>query len=95
MVTTNVKVKFPSQFTKYINNQSTVDFEGEKFFEFIDYLDEKYGNNIKDRLFEEDGEVRPYINFFIGEKNIKSLNGMHTKVNDGDKISLLLSRAGG
>jgi len=95
MVKTSVKVKFPTQFSKYIKDQKVIDFEGEKFIDFIDYLEKTFGNDIKGRLFEEEGEIRPYINFFIGEKNIKSLNGMDTKINNGDKISLLLSRAGG
>ncbi|GAA3648213.1 hypothetical protein [Flavivirga jejuensis] len=91
---TNVTLKFPSQFSGYINNEKTAQFEGEKFSDFINYLDDTFGY-IKERLFDENGELRPYINFYIGKKNIKTLQGLQSEVSNGEKITLLLSRAGG
>ncbi|WP_340200598.1 MoaD/ThiS family protein [Ascidiimonas sp. W6] len=94
MKTTNVSLKFPTQFSKYINNVKQLNFEGNSFSDLVNELDATYGN-VSERLFESDGEVRPYINIFIGKKNIESLNGLDSTINDGDQISLLLSRAGG
>jgi sulfur-carrier protein len=94
MEKTQVKIKFPTQFGQYISNIETLEFEGNKVNDFITTLDNIYGE-IRERMFEEDGQVRPYINIFVGSKNIESLDGLNTKVNQGDSISLLLSRAGG
>ena len=94
MKTTQVSLKFPTQFSRYINHIDEVTFEGESLSDLIDELETTYGN-IKDRLFDEEGRVRPYLNLFVGKKNVESLQGLHTPVNEGDRISLLLSRAGG
>ena len=94
MSLTNVTLKFPSQFSGYINNEKTAEFEGDKFVDFINYLEGTFGN-IKERLFDEKGELRPYINFYIGKNNIKALKGLQSEVPDGEKVTLLLSRAGG
>jgi sulfur-carrier protein len=94
MEKTQVKIKFPTQFGQYISNIETLEFEGNKVNDFITTLDNIYGE-IRERMFEDDGQVRPYINIFVGSKNIESLDGLNTKVNQGDSISLLLSRAGG
>ncbi|XLS29698.1 hypothetical protein ACJD0Z_02495 [Flavobacteriaceae bacterium M23B6Z8] len=94
MKTTQVSLKFPVQFARYINHIESLEFEGESVQSFIEELENTYGN-IRERLFEEDGSVKPYINLFVGKKNIQSMGGLECKVNDGDQISLLLSRAGG
>ncbi len=94
MNTTNVTLKFPSQFSVHINNEKTAQFKGEKFSDFINYLEDTFGH-IKERLFDEKGELRPYINFYIGKKNINSLQGLQSEIPDGEKVTLLLSRAGG
>lgn len=94
MKTTKVTLKFPSQFSQYINHIKSVEFEGEKVSEFINHLDETYGS-IRERIFDNDQNIRPYINLFVGKKNIEAINGMDTIIMDGECISLLLSRAGG
>lgn len=94
MKTTHVSLKFPVQFARYINHIESLEFKGESIHSFVEELDATYGN-IRERLFEEDGNVKPYINLFVGKKNIQSIGGLECKVSDGDQISLLLSRAGG
>ena len=94
MEKTHVKIKFPNQFGQFISYIDTLEFEGNKINDFVDTLDETYGD-IRERIFESDGRVRPYINLFVGSKNIESLEGLNTKVHNGDTVALLLSRAGG
>ncbi|MDZ7896967.1 MAG: hypothetical protein U5N85_02905 [Arcicella sp.] len=94
MEKTHVKIKFPNQFGQYISYIDNLEFEGNKINDFINSLDETYGD-VRERIFESDGRVRPYINLFVGSKNIESLDGVNTKINNGDTVALLLSRAGG
>lgn len=94
MEKTHVTIKFPTQFGQYISYIDALEFEGNKINDFINTLDETYGD-IRERIFESDGRVRPYINLFVGSKNIESLEGVSTKINNGDTVALLLSRAGG
>jgi len=94
MTKTNVTLKFPAQLSKYIDNVEAVEFEGNRFSDFINHMDTSFGS-IRERLFESNERVRPYINIFIGKKNIESLDGMNSVVPQGERISVLLSRAGG
>lgn len=94
MKKTKVSLKFPGQFAAYINNINSLEFEGDRMADLVAELDAIYGN-IQERLFDTEGRVKPYINIFIGKKNIESLQGLESVVPDGERISLLLSRAGG
>jgi adenylyltransferase/sulfurtransferase len=46
-------------------------------------------------LLFESGELRPFVNLFVGENNIKDLQGVNTPINDSEKIMLIPSIAGG
>ncbi len=50
---------------------------------------------IKPHLFNDGGELRPFVNLFVGENNIKDLQGVSTPIQDGDKLVLIPSIAGG
>ncbi|MEM9823192.1 MAG: hypothetical protein AAF985_19080 [Bacteroidota bacterium] len=94
MKKTQVSLKFPAQFSKYIDHTNQLEFEGESVADFFAHLETTFGN-VKERILEGDGQVRPYINIFIGKKNIKSLSGVDSIIPEGSCVSLLLSRAGG
>jgi len=94
MKKTAVQIKFPSQFSKFIFDIDSLEFEGETIEDFIDALEHTFGN-IRERLFDSTGKVRPYINLYIGNKNIYALNGLDSVIPNGSAVSLLLSRAGG
>lgn len=50
---------------------------------------------ITDYVFVSDGQLKRFINVFIGEENIKDRDGIKTALKDGDKISLIPAIAGG
>ena len=50
---------------------------------------------LKPHLFNEGGDLRAFVNLFIGESNIKDLQGVNTPIKDEDKIMLIPSIAGG
>ena len=50
---------------------------------------------LKPHLFNEGGDLRPFVNLFVGENNIKDLQGVNTPIKDGEKIMLIPSIAGG
>lgn len=95
MKKTTVNLKFPSQFSKFINNVKQIEFEGESIRDLFIHLDESFGNNISARVLEEDGRIRPYLNLFIGKQNVNALQGMESVIPEASSVSLLLSRAGG
>lgn len=90
----NIRLKFPSQLSGYINDVKSIQFEGETIRDLLDYLDKTYGN-VKERLVEESEDIRPYLQLFIGKKNITALNALDSEISNEDTFTVLLSRAGG
>lgn len=62
--------------------------------EAIRQLTDRY-SAITDYVFVSDGQLKRFINVFIGEENIKDRDGIKTALKDGDKISLIPAIAGG
>lgn len=61
--------------------------------EVIDSLEAKHAG-MKDRLLDEKG-VRKFINIYVGEEDIRFLDGLRTAVKDGEQISIVPAIAGG
>jgi molybdopterin converting factor small subunit len=50
---------------------------------------------IKQHIFKEDGELRPFVNLFKGKENIVFLQGLETPVGENDVLRIIPSIAGG
>jgi len=79
---------------KLTDNQSEVSAEGETISDIINNLENQF-NGIKDRICEENGSPRRFINIYINEEDIRFLEGEMTSVKDGDEISIIPAIAGG
>ena len=51
--------------------------------------------DIRQRVLTPDGDVRPLVNVFVGEDNIRSLDGLATTLNEGDTLAIIPAVAGG
>jgi sulfur-carrier protein len=89
-----IKVRIPTPLMKLTNNQSEVSAEGETIYDIINNLENQF-NGIKDRICDESGEPRRFINIYINEEDIRFLEGEKTVVKDGDEISIIPAIAGG
>ena len=89
-----IKVRIPTPLMKLTDNQSEVSAEGETISEIINNLEKQF-NGIKDRICEENGAPRRFINIYINEEDIRFLEGEKTTVKDGDEISIIPAIAGG
>ena len=47
------------------------------------------------RVVVAEGELRPYVNVFVGSENVRSFSGLDTPVSDGDIVSIIPAVAGG
>ena len=83
-----IKVRIPTPLMKLTDNQSEVSAEGETVSEIINNLENQF-NGIKDRICEENGSPRRFINIYINEEDIRFLEGEKTIVKDGDEISII------
>ena len=89
-----IKVRIPTPLMKLTDNQSEVSAEGETNSDIINNLENQF-NGIKDRICEENGAPRRFINIYINEEDIRFLEGEKTAVKDGDEISIIPAIAGG
>ena len=90
----SIKVRIPTPLMKLTNNQSEVSAEGETISDIINNLENQF-NGIKDRICDESGAPRRFINIYINEEDIRFLEGEKTLVKDGDEISIIPAIAGG
>ena len=89
-----IKVRIPTPLMKLTDNQSEVSAEGKTISDIINNLENQF-NGIKDRICEENGSPRRFINIYINEEDIRFLEGEMTGVKDGDEISIIPAIAGG
>ncbi len=89
-----VRVRIPVPLQKLTGNQTEVECEGKDIRDLIENLDKKYPG-IKERLCEENGKLRRFINFFVNEQDIRFLQGDKTALKDGDEVSIIPAIAGG
>ena len=87
-------LRIPTPLRTYTSGKSEVNVNGTKIAEALNDLTNQFPA-IKPHLFNETGELRPFVNLFVGENNIKDLQGVETPIKDGDKIMLIPSIAGG
>lgn len=87
-------LRIPTPLRAYTSGKSEVSVGGANVGEALSDLTIQYPT-IKPHLFNEGGELRPFVNLFLGENNIKDLQGVNTPITDGDKLVLIPSIAGG
>ena len=89
-----IKVRIPTPLMKLTDNQSEVSAEGETISAILNNLENQF-NGINDRICEESGAPRRFINIYVNEEDIRFLEGEKTTVKDGDEISIIPAIAGG
>ena len=89
-----VKVRVPTPLMKLTDNKSEVMSEGSTIREILNNLESQF-TGIKERICEENGAPRRFINIYLNEEDIRFLEGEETAVKDGDEISIIPAIAGG
>lgn len=88
-----VTILIPSALRAFTQRQSETDVQASTVGEAIKALAEKYPD-IEKHLYNGEN-LRDFINVFLGDENIKKLNGLDTKLNDGDELMIVPAIAGG
>jgi MoaD family protein len=90
----SVTILIPSALRSFTDRQATVRVEGKTVGEALASLAEAYPD-IRRHLYAENNELRPFVNLFLGETNVKKTGGQATPLKDGDELALVPSIAGG
>jgi molybdopterin synthase sulfur carrier subunit len=88
------KVKIPTPLRRHTAGASAVEVTGEHVREALDDLLTRYPT-IGERLFDGQGQVKPHLNIFLNNEDIRFLGGLDTPLRDGDTVVLLPALAGG
>ncbi|GIX46612.1 MAG: MoaD family protein [Candidatus Tectimicrobiota bacterium] len=89
-----VLVRIPTPLQKFTKNQSEVHAEGRTVEEVIADL-ERHFPGIRERLCDERGGIRKFINLYLNDEDIRFLNGEQTPLKDGDELAIIPAIAGG
>ena len=88
------KVRIPTPLRKLTNNEEVVEINGSTIDEAISELQTRFPG-IKERLVDETGNVRRFVNVYVNEEDIRFLQNQQTRLKDGDEISIIPAIAGG
>lgn len=89
-----VTVRVPTTLRPLSGGASEVKVDGATLGEVLANLDATHPG-FKDRLFDDDGSLRRYVNIFVADDDVRYLEGLDTKVPDGETVSIIPAVAGG
>jgi molybdopterin synthase sulfur carrier subunit len=89
-----VTVRIPTQLRSLSGGAAEVSVEGSTVAEVLKALDGAHPG-FGERLFDDTGELRRFVNVFLAEEDIRFLNGTDTPVTDGQVVSIIPAVAGG
>ena len=88
-------VKIPTPLRPLAGGKAEVTVEGASTIEdLIAKLDEAH-EGFKDRMCDEDGELRRFINIYVRGEDIRFMDGLATSLGDGDEVSIVPAVSGG
>ncbi len=87
-------VRIPTPLRNLSGNRDEIKIAASSVLEMIEKLEAECPG-IKDRLCDESGEVRRFINIYVNNEDIRFLDGKETALSDGDNVSIIPAIAGG
>ena len=90
----SITVKIPTQLRSVTGGEAEAQIEqAGTVGDVLDGLYERY-DGLRDRI-AEDGDLRRFVNVYVGGEDIRFLDGLDTNVDDGDEVTILPAVAGG
>lgn len=89
-----ITVKLPTQLRDLVGGAPSVQAEGATVAEALESVFATHGE-LRDRLYQEDGDLRRFVNVYLGGEDIRHLDGLQTAVPAGGELTILPAVAGG
>jgi len=89
-----ITVRIPTPLQKITRNKAEIKSQGPNIKELIDNLERDFPG-LKDRICDEKGNVRRFINIYVNEEDVRFLKQDRTSLKDGDEVSIIPAIAGG
>ena len=90
----SVSVRIPTILRTYTSGESEVSAQGSTLAEILDDLDASYAG-IKGRILDESGQLRRFVNVYVGNDDVRFAQGLHTPTPQGGSVSVIPAVAGG
>jgi molybdopterin converting factor small subunit len=90
----SVKVRIPTQLRTLTGGSGEVVVEGTTVGEALKALDAAHAG-FGERLFDESGALRRFVNVFLADEDVRFLEGLSTPVAEGETLSIVPAVAGG
>lgn len=88
-----VLVRIPTPLRTLTGGAESVNIEAKTVRELVENLEANHAG-IRERLMDDKG-VRRFVNLYVGEEDIRFLDGLDTELKDGDEVSIVPAIAGG
>lgn len=89
-----VRVRVPTPLRKFTNGADEVNAQGNNVRALVEDLERKFPG-IKDRICDETGKIRRFVNVYVNGDDIRFLQNLETSLKEGDSISIVPAIAGG
>lgn len=89
-----IKVRIPAPLQKITQNKQEVSLDAANIKELISALEKQFPG-MKERLLDENGKIRRFINFYVNDEDIRFLEQDETLLTDGNEVSIIPAIAGG
>ena len=89
-----VRVRIPTPLRSLTKGVADVQVKADTVTDLIEDLERQYPR-LRDRLVEENGELRRFINIYVNQEDVRFLQGEKTSLKDGDEVVIVPAIAGG
>lgn len=90
----SITVRIPTPLRKLTGGADEVAVDGSNVGELIDNLEAAHAG-LKERLCDDAGEIRRFVNVYVNDEDVRFLDGRATALKDGDEVSIVPAIAGG
>lgn len=90
----SVIVRIPVPLRPFVGDADAVGADAETVGAALEQIGANHPGFLQ-RIVIDGGELRPYVNIFVGGDNVRSISGLDTPLRDGDVVSIIPAVAGG
>ena len=89
-----VNVRIPAPLRTLTGDQELVSADGTTLADVVEHLEAAFPG-MRERLCEDDGELRRFVNVFVNGEDVRFLSGLASELSEGDEVSIVPAVAGG
>ena len=87
-------VRIPTILRNYTAGAAEVNADGATLAELLASLESNHGG-IRGRILDDSGQLRRFVNVYVGDEDVRFSGGLEAPVPDGAKVSIIPAVAGG